>query len=97
MPSQPSRGGRQKVGSSRPRRSTSSVGYFPCQEEDGAFGDEVDPLPSDAPFITGLRMHPATVSRGPREPPTDFTSKGVDSLQKLRFTNPTLIPRHPGV
>jgi hypothetical protein len=54
MPSQPSRGGRQKVGSSRSRRSSSSAGYFPCQEEDGAFDDEVDPPPSDAPFITGL-------------------------------------------
>jgi hypothetical protein len=34
---------------------------------------------------------------GPHDPPTDFSSKGVDSLQKIRFTNPTLLPRHPGV
>jgi hypothetical protein len=73
MPSQPSRRGRQKIGASRPRQSTSSAGCAPCQEEDGAFDDEVDPPPSDAPFITGLRMHSATVSRGPREPPIDFT------------------------
>jgi hypothetical protein len=93
MPSQPSRGRRQKVGSSCSRRSSSSAGYFPCQEENGAFDDEVDPPSSNAHFVTGLRMHPATLSQGPREPPTDFTSKGVDSLQKIRFTNPTLTPR----
>ncbi|PWZ57396.1 hypothetical protein Zm00014a_022547 [Zea mays] len=97
MPSQPSRGGHQKVGSSRSHRRSSSSGYFPCQEEDGAFDDEVDPPPFDAPFVTGLRMHVATVSRGPCESLTDFTSKGVDSLQKIRFTNLTLTPRHPGV
>jgi hypothetical protein len=54
MPSQPSRGGRQKVASSRSRCSSSSAGNFPCQEEDGTFDDEVDPPPSDAPFVTGL-------------------------------------------
>jgi hypothetical protein len=97
MPSQPARGGRRKVGASCPRRSTSSAGYAPCQEEDGAFDDKVDPPSSDALLITSLHMHPATVSRGPREPPVDFSSKGVDSLQRLRFTNPTLTPRHPGV
>jgi hypothetical protein len=64
MPSQPSRRGRKKVVSSRSCRSSSSAGYFPCQEEDGAFDDEVDPPPSDAPFVIGLRMHPVTVSRG---------------------------------
>jgi hypothetical protein len=64
MPSQPSRRGRKKVVSSRSCHSSSSAGYFPCQEEDGAFDDEVDPPPSDAPFVIGLRMHPVTVSRG---------------------------------
>jgi hypothetical protein len=34
---------------------------------------------------------------GPNEPPIDFSLKGVDSLQFLRFTNPTITPRHPGV
>jgi hypothetical protein len=97
MSSQPMRGGRRKVGASRPRRSTSSAGYTPCQEEDGAFDDEVDPPSSDALLITGLHMHPMTVSQGPHEPLVDFSSKGVDSLQRLRFTNPTLTPRHPGV
>jgi hypothetical protein len=42
-------------------------------------------------------MHPGTVSRGPNEPSVDFSLKGVDSLQRLRFTNPTLTPRHLGV
>jgi hypothetical protein len=97
MPSQPARAGRRKVGATRPRRSTSSVGYAPYQEEDGAFDDDVEPPPSDAPLITGLHMHPATVSRGPNEPPVDFSLKGVNSLQCLRFTNPTLTPRHTGV
>jgi hypothetical protein len=27
----------------------------------------------------------------------DFSMNGVDSLQKIRFTNPTIFPRHPGV
>jgi hypothetical protein len=62
MPSQPTHGGRQKVGSSRSCCSSSSAGYFPCQEEDGAFDDEVDPPSSDAPFVTGLCIYPATVS-----------------------------------
>jgi hypothetical protein len=97
MPSQPSRGGHQNVGASRSRRSTSSIGYAPCQEEDGAFNDEVDPPSSNALLITGLHMHPATVSQGPREPSVDFSSKGVDSLQCFRFMNPTLTPRHPSV
>jgi hypothetical protein len=48
MPSQPSHGGHQKVGASRPRCSTSFTGYIPWQEEDGAFDDEVDPPPVDA-------------------------------------------------
>ena len=68
MPSHPACGERQKVASSRSLHSSSSAGYFPCQEEDGAFDDEVDPPPSDAPFVTGLRMHPATMSRGPVNP-----------------------------
>jgi hypothetical protein len=41
-------------------------------------------------------MHPAIVSRGPRDTTTDFSLKGVDSLQKIRFTKPTIFPRHPG-
>jgi hypothetical protein len=97
MPSQPARGRRQKVGATRPRRRTSSSGYAPCQEEDGAFDDFVDFPPSDALYITGLHMHPTNVSRGPNEPSVDFSLKGVDTLQRLRFTNPTLTPRHPGV
>jgi hypothetical protein len=97
MPSQPARGRRQKVGATRPRRNTSSSGYAPCQEEDGAFDDFVDLPPSDALYIIGLHMHPANVSRGPNEPPIDFSLKGVDTLQRLRFTNPSLTPRHPGV
>jgi hypothetical protein len=44
MPSQHSRGGRKKVASSRSCHSSSSAGYFPCQEEDVAFDVEVDPL-----------------------------------------------------
>jgi hypothetical protein len=97
MPSQPTRGRRHKVGATRPRRSTSSAGYAPCQEKDGAFDDVVDLPSSDALFITGLHMHPANVSQGPNEPSVDFSLKGVDALQRLRFTNPTLTPRHPGV
>jgi hypothetical protein len=97
MPSQPACGRRQKVGATRPRRSTSSSGYAPCQEEDGAFDDDVDLPLSDALYITGLHMYPANVSRGPNEPSIDFSLKGVDTLQRLRFTNPTLTPRHPGV
>jgi hypothetical protein len=92
MPSQPFRGGRQKVGSSLSRHSSSSAWYFPYQEEDGGFDYEVDPPPSDALFVTGLRMHLATVSRGHHEPLTDFSSKGVNFLQKIRFINPILIP-----
>jgi hypothetical protein len=34
---------------------------------------------------------------GPCDPTTDFSSKGVDSLQKIRFTNHTLLPKHPSV
>jgi hypothetical protein len=64
MPSQPARQGRRKVGATRPRQSTSSAGYPPLQEEDGAFDDEVEPPSSDALLITGLHMHPATMSRG---------------------------------
>jgi hypothetical protein len=97
MPSQPTRGRRQKVGATRPRRSTSSSGYAPCQEEDGAFHDFIDLPAPDALYVTGLHMHPANVTRGPHEPPVDFSLKGVDTLQRLRFTNPTLTPRHPGV
>jgi hypothetical protein len=97
MPSQPARGRRQKVGATRPRHSTSSAGYAPCQEEDGAFDDVVDLPSSDALYITGLHMHPANVSRGPNEPSVDFSLKGVDTLQRLRFTNLTLTPRHLGV
>jgi hypothetical protein len=97
MPSQPTCGRRQKVGATRPRRNTSSSGYAPYQEEDGAFDDFVDLLPFDALYITGLYMHPVNVSRGPNEPPVDFSLKGVDTLQRLRFTNPSLTPRHPGV
>jgi hypothetical protein len=97
MPSQPTRGRRQKVGATRPRRSTSSSGYAPCQEEDGAFNDFIDLPAPDALYVTGLHMHPANVTRGPHEPPVDFSLKGVDTLQRLRFTNPTLTPRHPGV
>jgi hypothetical protein len=97
MPSHPAHGRRQKVGATRPRRSTSSLGYAPCQEEDGAFDDVVDLPPSDAPYITGLHMHPVNVSRGPNEPSFDFSLKRVDALQRLRFTNPTLTPRHPSV
>jgi hypothetical protein len=97
MPSQPAHGRLQKVGATRPRRSTSSSGYAPCQKEDGAFDDVVDLLPSDALYITGLHMHPTNVSRGPNEPSVDFSLKGVDTLQRLRFTNPTLSPHHPGV
>jgi hypothetical protein len=87
MPSQPTRGRRQKVGATRPHRITSSSGYAPCQEEDGAFDDVVDLPPSDALYITGLHMHPTNVSRGPNEPSADFSLKGVDTLQRLRFTN----------
>jgi hypothetical protein len=97
MPSLPTHGRRQKVGASRPRRSTSSSGYAPCQEEDGAFDDFIDLPASDALYVTGLHMHPANVTRGPHEPPVDFSLKGIDTLQRLRFTNPTLTPRHPGV
>jgi hypothetical protein len=97
MPSQPARGRRQKVGANHPRRNTSSSGYAPCQEEDGAFDDFVDLPPSDALYITGLHMHPTNVSRGPNEPHVDFSLKGVDTLQRMRFTNPSLTPRHPGV
>uniref|UniRef100_A0A804QCT4 Uncharacterized protein n=1 Tax=Zea mays TaxID=4577 RepID=A0A804QCT4_MAIZE len=85
MPSQPTRGRRQKVGASRPRRSTSSSGYAPCQEEDGAFDDFVDLPAPDALYVTGLHMHPANVSRGPHESPVDFTQKGIDTLQRLRL------------
>jgi hypothetical protein len=42
-------------------------------------------------------MHPANVTRGPNEPPVDFSLKGVDTLQHLRFTNPSLTSRHPSV
>jgi hypothetical protein len=80
-----------------PLRSTSSSGYAPCQEEDGAFDDFIDLPVSVALYITGLHMHPANVTRGPNEPPVDFSLKGVDTLQRLRFTNPSLTPRHPGV
>jgi hypothetical protein len=97
MPSQPARGRHQKVGATRPCRITSSSGYAPCQEEDGAFDDVVDLPPSDALYITGLHMHPENVSRGPNEPSIVFFLKGVDTLQRLRFTNPTFTPRHPGV
>jgi hypothetical protein len=97
MPSQPARLGCRKVGTTRPRRSTSSVGYSPCQEEDGAFDDEVEPPSSDTPLVIGLHMHPATMSGGPNEPSVDFSLKGVEALQRLRFTNPSLTPRHPGV
>jgi hypothetical protein len=65
MPSHPACGERQKVASSRSHHSSSSAGNFPCQEEDGAFDDEVDPPPSDAPFVTGLHMHLEKVSRAP--------------------------------
>jgi hypothetical protein len=68
MPSQPARGRRQKVGVTRPRRSTSSSGYAPCQEEDGAFDDFINLPPPDALYVTGLHMHPANVTRGPHEP-----------------------------
>jgi hypothetical protein len=85
------------VVSSHSRRNSSSVGNFPCQEEDGAFDDDVEPPPFDAPFVGGHRMHPATVSLAPRDPTTDFSLKGVDSLQKIGFTNLTLFPRHPSV
>jgi hypothetical protein len=97
MPSQPIHRRRQKVGATRPCRSTSSSGYAPCQEEDGAFDDVVDLLLSDAPYVTGLHMHPANVARRPNEPSFDFSLKGVDALQRLRFTNPSLTPCHPGV
>jgi hypothetical protein len=97
MPSQPTHGRRQKVGASRPRRSTSSSWYAPCQEEDGAFDDFIDLPAPDALYVTGLHMHPANVTHGPHEPPVDFSLKGIDTLQRLRFTNPTLTPRHPGV
>jgi hypothetical protein len=70
MPSQPTRGRRQKVGASRPRRSTSSSGYAPCQEEDGAFDDFVDLPAPDALYVTELHMHPANVSRGPHDLPS---------------------------
>ncbi|PWZ29137.1 hypothetical protein Zm00014a_020535 [Zea mays] len=78
MPSQPVRQGRRKVGTTRPRQSTSSAGYTPCQEEDGAFDDEVEPPSFDPLLITGLHMHPATVSHGPNEPSVDFSLKGVE-------------------
>jgi hypothetical protein len=97
MPSQPVRGRRQKVGATRPHRRTSSSGYAPCQEEDGAFYDVIDLPPSDTPYITSLHMHPANVARGPNEPSFDFSLKRVDALQRLRFINPSLTPRHPGV
>jgi hypothetical protein len=97
MPSQPARERRQKVGVTRPRRSTSSSGYAPCQEEDGTFDDFIDPPAPDTLYVTGLHMHPANVTRSPHEPPVDFSLKGVDTLQRLRFTNPSLTPRHPGV
>jgi hypothetical protein len=97
MPSQLARWRRQKVGATHPRCSTSFARYAPCQEEDRAFDDVVDLPSSDALYITGLHMHPANVSRGPNEPSFDFSLKGVDALQCLRFTNPTLTPRHPSV
>jgi hypothetical protein len=97
MPSQPARERRQKVGATRPRRSTSSSEYAPCQEEDGAFDDFIDLPAPDALYITGLHMHSATVTHGPHEPPVDFSLKGVDTLQRLRITNPSLTPRHLGV
>jgi hypothetical protein len=97
MPSQPARGRRQKVSANRPHHSTSSSAYAPCREEDGAFDDIVDLPPSDALYITGLHMHSTNVSRGPNEPPVDFSLKGVDTLQCLRFTNPTLTSHRPGV
>jgi hypothetical protein len=84
-------------GATRPRRSTSSSGYAPCQEEDGAFDDLIDLPAPDALYVTGLHMHLANVTRGPHEPPVDFSLKGVDTLQRLRFTNPSLTPRHPSV
>jgi hypothetical protein len=97
MPSQPARQGCRKIGATRPRRSTSSAGYAPCQEEDGAFDDKVEPPSCDTLLITDLHIHPATMSRGPNEPSADFSLKGVEALQHLRFTNPSLMPRHPGV
>jgi hypothetical protein len=35
-------------------------------------------------------MHQATVTQGPHDAQPDFTVKGVDALQEIRFTNPTV-------
>jgi hypothetical protein len=67
------------VASSRSRRSGSSVGNFPCQEEDDAQDDDVEPPASDAPYDGGLNMHRATVSRGPQGTKIDFSLKGEDA------------------
>jgi hypothetical protein len=85
------------VASSRSRRGGSSVGNFPRQEEDGAQYDDIEPLPSDVPYVGGLSMHRTTVTQSPHDVMPDFTVKGVESLQEINFTNPTIFPRHPGV
>ena len=85
------------MASSHSRHSSSSVGNFPCQEEDDAQDDDVESPPSDAAYVEGLSMHWATMSRGPQNTMADFSLKGVNSLQKIMFTNPTIFPRHLGV
>jgi hypothetical protein len=88
-PSQPSQGGRQKVSTSRSRRGASFVGSLPCQEEDGSLDDDVDLPPLDAPFVGSLSLHRANLTRGSHEAQPQFSAKGVDILQEIRFTNPT--------
>jgi hypothetical protein len=85
------------VATSRSRQSGSSTGNLPCQEEDDAQDDDVEPPPSDAPYVGGLSMYRATVSQGPQDTMADFSLKRVDSLQKIKLSNPTIFPRHPGV
>lgn len=85
------------MASSRSRWGGSSVGSFPCQEEDDTQDDDVEPPPSDAPYVGGLSMHRTIVTWGPHDAMTDFTLKGVDSLKEVKFSNPTIFPKHPRV
>jgi hypothetical protein len=85
------------VSASRSSRGASSAGGLPIQEEDDSLYDFIDLPPHDDPVIRGISLHRANVSRGSHEDLTDFSVGAVDVLLEIRFTNPTLILKHPGV
>jgi hypothetical protein len=59
--------------------------------------DIIDLPPPHASIIGGLHLHPVEAIIGPHEELTDFSARAIDVLQEIRFSNPTLAPKHPGI